>query len=233
MKDELSASILSERVRNFAYNQYQYIYGIMKGIALATATIVVLPAFWNYTDSFFPRLSFWFASFGAILVTHSTTARGILLANHKYNLFDSTLAIILGFFEFLLFVILQPFTEYPNLWHHWYLVFGIHVCIAGSLVTNRLAQVDVENDFAPSLQKLGITYREWLRSDRKGAFTTGVVFIIIWFFVVRLGLLSKQWGDTAHILSGVIAFVLMMRVVRVAESQRIEIAQFVFGNKEP
>lgn len=134
---QLNVSTVADRLRDYTASNYTYLYSLTKGVALATAAFVFLTLL-DDPSTELPRLVLWLASIGAVLITHMTAARGILLTSYRYNALDTIFPLAIGVVETMLFAILQPTAKHPLIWHHWSLLFAIHAFFAVGIVQNRL-----------------------------------------------------------------------------------------------
>ncbi len=223
----LNVRTVADRVQSFTRDQYIFSYGIMKNIALATAGVVLLTLS-EEPETFIPRLAFWLASVGAILVTHSTAARGMLLAGYRYTLLDSLLPLTHGLIEFLLFAVLAPLKHRTGLWQYWLLLFGLHGICAMILVLNRLACTTVQ-DCEAILSPLVEDLLRWLKRDWKGAGACGVAYVAAWtlmhFWIVPV----FPWWAKGETVLGMHGMVVMILVWIRAEKERSYIAKVILA----
>lgn len=221
----LDRKTVEERLRNFTANNYSSIYGILKNVALAIAALV-LTTFLQDRATLVPRFSFWAATIAFLTVTHLTAARGVLLANFRYNWLDFMIPLSMGMVECLLFYILMPNSARPQLWLDWYFLAALHMFLAVILVINRLKLTRVE-DFAEDLQPLIIRFTSWLRGDAKGAGICCVITIIIGL-VMRLWILPR-WPEAEwwQFLCGLCFISVMCVIVATVERQRKQIISFI------
>lgn len=222
---QLDASTVADRLRDYTPSNYVYLYSLMKGVALATAAYVSLTLL-DDKATLLPRLVLWFGSIAAVLITHTTAARGIVLASHRYNVFDIIFPLAIGVVETMMFAILQPSEKSPLIWHHWTFLFAIHAVLAVGITQNRL-RLTVLNDFHESLRPLVTDFRSWLYQDRKGAAICAAAFFGLW-------LLTAVWqeprillGSRLDIVVGLLAVVVGVAVIFQADQQRGRIANFV------
>lgn len=211
---KVDKTLVAERIVNFTHDSYVYTYGLIQSVALGAA------AFW-------PRLSFWCASMFALLVTSSTTARGVIITGDQYNLFDTILPIALGLSEFLLFTVLQP--HIPGLWLCWYLAFGLFALCAAAITLNRLSMARKE-EFDPSLEKLPEMYMSWLKKDWEEAARVGVIFVVSG--VIAIWILPRyNWMVPWHTIVGFMTTLFMFRVIQQTEKQRSDVAKYIRNQK--
>lgn len=226
----ITRKLVRERLQSYTRDSYVYLYGLVKGIALAAATYAIL-AVLDSGERIPEKLVLWVASGGAVLVSHVTASAGALLSSHRFNFLDTLLPVLVGLIEFLLFGILAPPGDHPDWWQHWYLLFAIHALVAAGLVTNRFYLTDVEAEFDPDLRDLATAYIHWLRGNVIGAVLVGLAFVMAWVFVQL-----SPWGDsgsTVHFVLGSVALLSVVPVIREAEHQRARIVMFVFGKTDP
>lgn len=215
----ITRSLLTERLQYHTPNNYNYLYGIMKGIALAVAADVILkfpdnPAFWS-------RVSLWFASLGAVLVSHLTTARGTLITSFRMNILDSILPIALGLLEFILFGVLGPSSEHPNRWHMWWFIFAGHAFVAACLVANRW-HLTLPDDYDAELKDIASDLSTWLRKNLIGA-----GFVCVGALAFGRVALILQFRERTHTVLGLVAAILMAWIVFEAEKERKHIVCFI------
>lgn len=222
---QLDASMVAERLRDYTPSNYLYLYGLMKGVALATAAFVCL-TFLDDRTTLFPRLVLWFASIGVVLITHTTAARGVLLASHRYNVLDTIFPLAMGVVETMLFAILQPSEKNPLIWHHWALLFTIHAMLAVGIIQNRL-RLTVFEDFHESLHPLAADLRSWLYKDRTGGASCEAAFFGLWLLTAVWQGPRELFGSWVDIVIGFLALLVGIGVVFQADKQRGHIADFV------
>lgn len=224
MSLRLDKETLAGRLRDFAPDSYVYIYGIMKGIAIGVGAVVVLTFPLDLRSA--SHFALWIAAFSAVLVTHTTAARGILLARYRYNLLDTVVPLIIGTLECLLFAVLQWDEIDPDRWRCWYLLIALHALGAFTLLTNRLALTktgDVDND----LHELIACCRRWFRVDKWCALAFSLVFVAVWYFEIpekSATIVPRCWVDVAF---AAIVVLVHTGVAIKADSQRQRIVHFV------
>ncbi|HEY0467418.1 MAG TPA: hypothetical protein VGC79_24630 [Polyangiaceae bacterium] len=221
----LDQATIEDRLKSFTPDNYLYVYGIMKGIALGVGAIIVLP-FLDDLPTLLPRLSLWLASIAVLMVSHTTAARGILLTSFRYSWLDTLLPLAIGIVECLLFTILQPSKESPDLWQHWYFLMAAHMFLVVLLVLNRLTQTR-EEDFDPVLHPLVNRYRSWMKWDILGAGVLGICTVAIGIAINVI--LLPQWPRVVwwQFIVGTLLVFVMAFVVAKAESERREIIEFI------
>src|SRR6266487_3856601 len=99
MSSTLTVEQLQIRLSQFPHDQYLYIGGFMRSVALAAGTLVLMEILLQFRR-YGVRLLPWTVAFGAILVTLTTWGRGVLLTNSRANVFDAILPILMGITEF-------------------------------------------------------------------------------------------------------------------------------------
>lgn len=216
---------VEERLQAFAPDQYKYIYGIMKNVALGFGAYTLV-TFLGEPQTFVPRISFWAASVATIMVSHVTAARGILLTSFRYSWADTVFPLALGIIECILFLVLQPNKDYPHLWYCWYLAIALHMLVVVGLVWNRIAQT-VEDDFEPDLRPLVQRYVTWLRADLTGAAILCGITVIAGLILVLVVLPRWPGAEFWQFIPGVILLVAMVVVIAKAESERRELITFL------
>ena len=224
----LTSKEVAERLRNYPRDNYLYIGSIVKGTALAAATLVALAIF-SDLRTHWPRIAPWFASLMAITVSYMTWGRGVLLTNARSNLLDSIFPLMMGLVEFLLFGLLLPDKERPFLWHHWFSILGLHSLLAVLLIQNRLKNTILEEDFSPNLFPLGLELVKWLRKDQIGAGIATVSSLIIWLAMITVGwpYLGPPYADLTHTVLAGLAGILLLLPILSADHQRHYVDKFV------
>ena len=188
MLSDISAALtideVASRLKNFPHDQYLYVGSIMRSIALAAGTIVLLEIaleLKRYRLLLFP----WVATLLACLVTITTWGRGLILTNSRANLLDTILPMFMGIVEVCMFTILSPriLLKHKSLksiggglpekgfkdWICWFVFFTIHTLLAVILVWNRISQTKVDEDFGKELRPLAEQYVTWMWHDLRGA----------------------------------------------------------------
>jgi hypothetical protein len=240
MSSPITLPEVAERLINFPLDRYLYIGSIMRGIAWAAATYVLLELLIN-PKKYWPRLLPWFASFLATMVTLTTWGRGVLLTNSRANVWDSVLPTLMGIVEFLLFAILAPRENSDSKrdaepWNFWFFALGTHALLAVLLVQNRISNTDILKDFEPKLQSLATEYMQWMYADRLGATIGAILFFLfglLMVFVARRFHVFRSWkayGILFSVLS-LIPIIIYSNVVSQAESQRQRTDEVVSGLK--
>jgi hypothetical protein len=219
---EITKKIVSRRIADYTKDNYLYIYGLIKGVALATAAFVLL-TFLKEPVTILPRLVLWLAILGTLLISLIATARGVILTGSNSNLLDTFTPIGGGFFEFLLFAFLQPINNFPQLWIFWYVVWGLHAFTASIMVSNRISLTKLE-DYEKGLHPLIMKYINWLKQDFRGSLTSGFVSIIVWVIVCLVGI---HLGHFIVYVTGSLIIVMSIIVTLEVEKQRKAIYNFI------
>jgi hypothetical protein len=122
-------------------------------------------------------------------------------------------------------------------WHLWFFVLGIHAFLAVLLVSNRLANTDLTNDFDPKLCSLAPQYMQWMHDDKFGAIigtgmsiASGILMLVAvnWFRSVTAGTKENTKYRKTKIASSALLYVVLFilptyifySVITKAEEQR-------------
>lgn len=195
MPTPLSSEIVRSRLRDYSRDGYFYIGSLMKGVALAAATLVLLEIFAGF-NVLWPRLLPWVTSLCALLVTYLTWSRGTLLTNSRANLGDAIFPLLLGIDEFCLFAVLSPRLVDASLWRFWFIVLALHAALAFGLVSNRLRAIRFNDDFESDLKGLTVDLRRWIETDRREtALGSAAAFI---FGALAVFLLPRWFGGRSY-----------------------------------
>jgi len=230
----LDRTTVTDRIQGYSYNNnYLYLGGIMKSVALAAGALVLLGLVADFSDNW-PRLLPWLGSLLLVLLTHITWGRGALLTNSRSNVFDSAFPLLMGIAEFLLFAILVP----PNLlpqetiteaWRWWFFVVAGHAGLAIMLISNRIKQTFPRDDFDSDLWDLADQSLRWTRKDRWGA--TLATIVAVTFGILSIFVLPGQPPDLQFRMWFWIMTSLMMVFFCIpiyqADKQRNQIASLV------
>jgi hypothetical protein len=244
----LTVDQVVQRLNNFPHDNYLYIGGFMRSVALAAGTFVLLEILLNFRR-YWPRLLPWLASLLAVLVTLMTWGRGILLTNSKANIWDAVLPLLMGITEFVLFAILAPQKRYDSEpveykpiqpWNYWFFAHAIHGLLAFFLVWNRISNTDVVRDFQPELRPLGAEYLQWIKLDRIGAFKGFAMFTVLGILTLLLArrVQARPPKRLHYLWCGIFCLLPLVplgiycKVVYDAEKQRERTDQVVFELKE-
>src|SRR5262245_9343284 len=122
MPSQLKPEVVRERLREYVGVHYLLLISVIKGVAIWIAADVLIQM-WD-KPSFWPRLAFVAGASGASLISYVTWARGIVMTNEKYNVFDAAFPLFMGLIEILLFMVLIPNDDHPYAWRHWYLLIS-------------------------------------------------------------------------------------------------------------
>ena len=221
----LDRQTVESRLQDFTRGSYSYIYGITKNVALGIGALVVI-TFFREPSTFVPRLSFWLASIAAVVVTHATAARGVVLSSFRYTWLDVVVPLTMGLLECLLFAVLQPTKDVPQLWLFWYFLLTAHMLLAVALVLNRLHVTKAE-DFDRDLQPLAAMYKSWLRSDAKGAAgcatAVGVIALVMHLWIFHRWPAAQWW----QFILSLLILCMMCGVVAKSEHERKQIVTFI------
>jgi hypothetical protein len=243
MSSTLTVDAIQARLSQFPHDQYLYIGGFMRSVALAGGALVLLEILLEF-KRYWPRLLPWMVALGATLVTLTTWGRGILLTNSRADVADAVLPTLMGILEFCLFATLIPrrspdgrdVTLYKNIepWHLWPFFNAAHASLAVLLVLNRISMTDPINDFQPNLRPLAAEYMSWMRGDVSGALIgVGVFFAlgVITLIFVRLAQKPRRWPIFACTALALIPLFIYSMVVREANKQRQRTEEVVFSLK--
>jgi hypothetical protein len=217
----LTPDEIAARLKSFPHDQYLYVGGFMRSIALAAGTIVLLEIFGNwrkYRWLLFP----WIATLLACLVTITTWGRGVLLANSPANILDAVLPMLIGIVEVCMFTILSPrillqresdTTSDGVLpprsfrhWAYWFVFSAMHAFLAVFLVWNRMSLTHVDLDFSADLRSLGLEYVGWMKGDVIGASVGTVLSAVSACILLRKKKNTLRWS-VALTLIPIVVFV--------------------------
>jgi hypothetical protein len=188
--DPLQPIDILNRLRDYPHDNYLYIGGILKGIALYFACIAALEILHDVFKSKgkrdFTRISPWIASFAAITVSYMTWGRGVLLTTSPANLLDTIFPLWVGLAEFSLFALLSTSLlsqvtstdlDSHQKWrpNWWFGALAVHSFLAVGLIWNRICQTDVNAHFVEDLRPLADKYVDWMWDGIVGAAITGFV----------------------------------------------------------
>ena len=218
----LPPEVVQDRLRDYVASHYLMLISVIKGVVLGFAALALLAAFGD-RQTVVPRLAFWAASIAAALVSYVTWARGVVLTNEKYSVFDAVWPLLMGIAEILLFAILLPDDKRPWFWWNWYLVLAAHSFCAFLLTGNRIKQTDVPNDFDPKLKDLGDLYKQWVQSDHRVTFWISVAATIVWAVMRWVVLPWSHWAVQLQALLGLGVFVMLWMASVEAVKQRTTI----------
>lgn len=209
MPKPLTASTVAERLQDSARDEYLYAGSIMQGIALGMGTLALFSIVINDPLDF-TRLSPWFVSFIALVVSHSKWSRGVLLTNAHKNVLDSICPMFMGVLEVLLFAVLTVDDAIPDrVILLWVLLLALHSALAACLVLNRIWVIKPE-DFDETLRAFVMSkVRRWLWMDVCGATVTAVFAFAAWVVVLyveaRVGIVEAAQLQTGlAVLFGVV-----------------------------
>jgi hypothetical protein len=241
MQHALTLEELATRLKNYPHDQYLYIGGFMRAIALAAGTIVLLHLVVNSRKDW-PLLLPWCGSLLATTVTLMTWGRGILLTNSQATIWDTLLPLGMGILEFCLFAVLSPtqciipgynHEDYSvgNLkrWNYWFCFSAIHAALAIALVHNRIVNTHIDQDFAAPLRPLAGEYVQWMKADMMGA-TKGTVMLLVSGIAVLL--LRRRFRRFAYAVAAVstsIISIIYISVICDAERQRARTDEVAFS----
>jgi hypothetical protein len=105
MSSEITAHDIAVRLANFPHDRYLYVGGVMRSVAWAAGTVVLLQIL---RRRYWPRLLPWLVAFLSTMITLMTWGRGILFTNSRANEWDSVTTTLMGIAEFCLFAVLMP-----------------------------------------------------------------------------------------------------------------------------
>jgi hypothetical protein len=222
----------------FPRDQYVYIGGIMRSVALAAAAIVLLEIFWDFR-TYWPRLIPWVGSLFAAFVTLATFARGVLLTNSRASLWDLILPTLIGLVEFSLFITLSPrlrprsdhrrFHKF-NDWTPWFFYFACHAALGVAIIQNRISDTEPTRDFDEPLRPLANEYMGWMYDDRKGALIGVAVALIsgllVWWVLRKWR--TRLWYSLIYIALTIAPMFVLTHVISEADTQRQRIEEFVW-----
>ena len=248
MSSTLTVQAIQSRLSQFPHDQYLYIGGFMRSVALAAGTLVLLEILLR-GRKYWPRLLPWLVALGATLVTLETWGRGVLLTNSRANVRDAVIPTLMGIMEFCLFAILAPrrtvddkgmqkdvtIFEHGTVepWHLWPFLNAIHALLAVFLVLNRISNTDPINDYAPNLRPLAAEYVSWMWNDVSGAGRGVVVFSVIGVLTILLvkysARKSKVWPKYVCSALAIVPIVFYSIVVYQANGQRERTETVVFS----
>lgn len=164
----LDKDTVLNRLRDYPHDNYLYLGGIAKGVAMAVAALVLLQIFADLSDRWY-KLFPWIGALAASLVSYSKWGRGVLLTNSRANTRDNILPLLLGIMEFFLFAMLIEDKTHPLFWRHWPLALAAHSLLAVFLVANRYISMNTTQDFDPDLQPIATELKKWMRGDMGGS----------------------------------------------------------------
>jgi hypothetical protein len=176
---QINASDVIERLHDLPKENYLFLGNVVKGVALSIATLVLLQIASDLRQEW-PRLLPCLASMAALLVTHLTWSRGVVLTNSEMNILDSIFPLAAGIVEFMLFGVLLDNKEHPRFWFNWPACVGLHALFGGAIAWNRHRVVALDRDFSPELKALGKLYTEMIARNRIGASLAGGFAFLFW-----------------------------------------------------
>lgn len=186
MPAPLSSGTVRRRLLDFPRDNYLYIGSFMRSVVLAAATLVLLDIL-DQPGERWPRLTLWFASLLAGLVTYTTWGRTVLLMNSRGNLWDAVFPLLMGINEFCLFGILASrMTNDPLIWRWWLIIVGSHALFSSGLAHNRIHNTRLENDFASELRQLAVEYDLWIKKNRKEAAVSARLAFVLGSFTLTV-----------------------------------------------
>jgi hypothetical protein len=248
MSSPITVQEVAVRLGTFPHDNYLYIGGIMRSVAWAAGTIVLLKILLNF-KKYGLRLLPWIASLLATVVTVTTWGRGVLLTNSRASLGDVFLPILMGITEFCLFAILFPRQDLDDReddaddgdnkvkpWHFWFFAQATHALLAVLLVLNRIYNTDPVSDFDKTLQPLATEYMQWMRGDVIGASIGTVVFTLLGLLTIYFVRRSQKFPERRRryrvIGAGLVLFPIFIysMVIYQADKQRQRTDEFVFSH---
>lgn len=231
MPSVLDIETVRQRLIALPRDDYLQVGGLMRGVTLAAATVVLLETLSpTHSASRWPLLFAWATSFVIVILTYTAWARGTLLANSRGNVGDILWPLLVGVAEFSLFAVLSPKIVDPDIWGAWLLVLSCHALFAAALVQNRICCTHVASDFSADLQELADRYLFWLRRDRFACLVAGCAAFVGWLFfsqVVHPCVSGDVYMKFYGVVVGVLGFV-FARVVCQHNAHRREIDAFAF-----
>lgn len=192
----LDAKQLATRVDESTYALYSNISALLKsgvGVLAATTLIRIGENWEGAVDQLLPlfiRMILWISSSLLTFVTFITWSRGSILATSRRNTRDYIFPMLVGFFEFIMFIVLDPVTmknvQMSKILTLWFVAEMFHALSSWCLIVNRLKQFDPKTDFADNLQDLGKQYRQWMERNRK-------ITLVIWLSSIVVIFWSFSW----------------------------------------
>jgi hypothetical protein len=224
----LTLERLRLRIEAHAYNHYWNLAALIKSGVFAVAAGVLLDIL-IAPDRFTPlRIAFWIASLGLAFITYCTWTRGTVLIGNKHNVLDIAWPLLLGIVEYCLFIAIAPRVQRLDFW---YCAAAAHGILGALLVTNRLHQTKLEEDFDKQTVPLGQSYLNWIRSDRLGAAITGLINVGIFILVLLCkDAASEPIGYYLQFSWAVLLFIGACKVSYDASEQYRTISNFVLEN---
>jgi hypothetical protein len=238
MRDDIAI-----RLKNFPHDQYLYVGGFMRSIALFAGTVVLLEILVSWRRYRWLLLP-WLATFLACLITMTTWGRGVLLANSPANLWDTVLPMLMGIVEVCMFAILSPrvllqhkpvddsigalpaqsFTH----WAYWFLFSTAHSLLAVFLVLNRISLTHPTSDFGVDLQPLAEQYMGWMWNDVRGASFGTVLSLVSAFVLLRRPKSLLGWSIGLTVIPVVVFTLVSVQ----ADHQRKITNDFIFAQAQ-
>src|SRR6266542_6259709 len=129
MASKLTPGVVQERLREYVGEHYLLLTSVIKGVTVWIAADILIQAA-SDQPTMVPRLCFLAGSLGATLVSYVTWSRGVVMTNEKYNVFDAAFPLLMGLVEILLFMVLLPNKDLPDLLWYWYPLIGLHAFCA-------------------------------------------------------------------------------------------------------
>lgn len=228
MPRPLLLSTVAERTENYCRDNYLFLGSVIKGVALAAATVAGLKLFAHPVENW-PQIVLFFSSLLAIIVSYVTWSRGVLLTNARANLLDTLLPLWMGIMEFGLFGILMPDPENSTAWRWWFFIFFLHTLGAVGLVANRLRNTKVEEDFHPDLWPLAKEYLKWMRANLKGASFGCVLSLGLWLLIEWIPWANEtvMRHDVCYSIAAALSGLGLLKPILDAEKERRQIVEFV------
>ena len=220
---------IQTRIKNYPGDNYLFIGGLFKSMALGAACYSGINIMINI-HLYWPSIYPWFASFAAMMVSYVTWGRGILLTNSRSNLLDSILPFLMGWIEVGLFIVLyhEDNQVYTEMHQFWMLLFALHSLIAFILVTNRICNTKINDDFHPSLIELASKYVGWMKSDCKGTLCSFLFAFLLWIFIYYdIWPFENCNDDFIQSAFAIISVIILSIVIIIAEAQRKQIIKAI------
>jgi len=229
----LTEQMLRERLKDHVYLMYLNFSFFIKGAVVVVggaAIYFILSTSGN--DFKLQQVALWITSFSFSLVTIATWSRGSAFTNARANPWDIVLPIALGMCEGLLFAVLAPSKDAPQVWVFWYLVYGLFATCAAGLVLNRLNQAHPLN-YAADLRAKVKDYRKWLFEDIEGACGTAVLGFTAFIFCQCFPFLQEPSAWPYHVAVGFFLTAVAIKLIKQSSSQYEELTELEIKKDRP